>query len=86
MVAWAWQWPHSDLRNAGAVFVGSGVLVVGLTTAAVAAAAPRWVVLVVLPSAVAAVFGVFVLYAVSAGQSAACGNELEACTSLLPGL
>ena len=29
LAAWAWRWPHPDMRNVAATVVGAGLLVVG---------------------------------------------------------
>lgn len=85
LLAWAWRWPHVDMRNNGALIVGTGVLAVGMAAAVAARGARRAVLLVVVPPILAAMFGLVVLSSVSADQRAACGG-MEACTSLLPGL
>lgn len=86
LLAWAARWPHSDNRHAAAILVGCGVLIAGLVCAALAAGGRVRGVLAVLVSGLAVVLGLFVLYGVSHDQQAACGDTLEACTSLLPGL
>ena len=91
LLAWAGRWPHSDMRNAGAIVVGIGmlavgVLAIGVVAASLAATSPwRWL-LVVLPTGLAIVFGVFALAGISSDQQRACGDQLADCSTLLPGL
>jgi len=90
LLSWAGRWPHSDVRNAGAVLTGVGVLAVGAVAAGCCAAgfATTWWrrVLMLVPTGLAVMVGLFALATVSADQQAACGTELAACSALLPGL
>jgi hypothetical protein len=85
LLAWAWRWPHSDIRDGWAQIMGVFVLGVGVATFHLARKSPsrRW--LVMTPAVSAAALGVWALDAVSDGQQSACGSALEACSSLLPG-
>jgi hypothetical protein len=87
LLAWSWAWPHHDMRNVWALIGGVLVAAMGIIAAAVALLAKGragWSGSVAA-SIAAVALGLFVLVAVSARQAEACGDELAACRSLLPG-
>lgn len=85
LLAWAWRWPHSDIRNVWATAIGTVVLVVGVATYLATARWRRALVLTIVPALLAAALGLWALTVVTDGQESACGYRLDACSSILPG-
>ena len=86
LAAWAWRWPHSDMRNVWATVVGAALLVVGGVSLVAIRRLPVWPRrLGTLLTAALGLLGLWVLAVVSEDQRRICGDVLRQCRSLLPG-
>jgi hypothetical protein len=86
LLAWAWRWPHADMRNSGASLLGTCAVLLGIATLVVAlrVSRPRVMRGAAAVSAIAIVLCAVALVGVTDGQEDACGAA-PACDSLIPG-